>query len=224
MDHRQVIAALALFAAACGGAQPTATPTFFQPAGTYATAQSVEIVSATSNTQIYYTTDGSTPTTSSTLYSAPLQIATNTTLKAFATAAGHTQSAVATAVYVFITVSPAPAKVLTCDTLQFTGAPAGGTWSISSGAGSIDSAGLYSATAAGTATIAYALSGASATSTTTVATAFPGAAAAVPINGNLNSVPVYPQDNAFIGSNGHVYAAVIGPNNATTGVPTTVDT
>ena len=45
-----------------------ATPKFSGPAATYASAQSVTISDATSGTTNYYTTNGATPTTSSTKY------------------------------------------------------------------------------------------------------------------------------------------------------------
>jgi hypothetical protein len=76
-----------------------ATPTFLPVAGNYASAQSVQIQSATAGATIYYTTDGSTPTTSSTVYFSAVNVAANETLKAIATAAGYTQSNVGSAVY-----------------------------------------------------------------------------------------------------------------------------
>jgi hypothetical protein len=57
----------------------TATP----PGGTYTSAQSV-VLSANEAATIYYTTDGSTPTTSSPTYSGPIPISTTTTLNFFA--------------------------------------------------------------------------------------------------------------------------------------------
>jgi glucosylceramidase len=78
----------------------TATPTFLPVAGTYASTQTVAISDATANSTIYYTTDGSTPTTASTQYSGPIQVAADETLTAISTATGATQSAVGTAAYV----------------------------------------------------------------------------------------------------------------------------
>ncbi len=63
------------------------TPVFTPPAGTYSAAQSVSITSAGADS-IYYTTDGSTPTTSSTLYTGPISISTMTTLSAVGVNAG----------------------------------------------------------------------------------------------------------------------------------------
>ncbi|HVT98204.1 MAG TPA: FG-GAP-like repeat-containing protein [Acidobacteriaceae bacterium] len=79
---------------------PAATPTFSVASGTYAEAQTVTITDATQDAAIYYTTDGSVPTTGSTLYNAPLTVASSETVKAIAVAAGYTVSAVASANYV----------------------------------------------------------------------------------------------------------------------------
>ncbi len=77
----------------------TATPTFSPAAGTYTSIQTVTISDTTSGATIYYTTDGSTPTTSSTKYSAAITVSSTETIKAIAVATGYLQSAVATATY-----------------------------------------------------------------------------------------------------------------------------
>jgi hypothetical protein len=77
----------------------TATPTFSPAAGSYSSAQPVSISDATSGAQIYYTTDGSTPTTGSTLYSGPITVSATETLKAIAASAGFANSNVAAAAY-----------------------------------------------------------------------------------------------------------------------------
>src|SRR5207237_1262602 len=76
-----------------------ATPTFSPAAGTYTSAQNVTITTSTPNATIYYTADGTTPTTTSLRYAGPVTISATTTLKAMATASGLTNSAVATGVY-----------------------------------------------------------------------------------------------------------------------------
>jgi hypothetical protein len=81
------------------GQQLTATPSFSPPAGTYSTAQSVAITDSTPNASIYYTTNGTTPSTGSTLYTAPIQVASSETLEAVALAPGFSQSADALASY-----------------------------------------------------------------------------------------------------------------------------
>src|SRR5208337_2459018 len=76
-----------------------AVPTFSPVAGTYSSAQNVTISCTTPSPTIYYTTDGSTPTTGSTVYTTPVNVAASETLKAIATAPGFAQSAVGSAAY-----------------------------------------------------------------------------------------------------------------------------
>ena len=76
-----------------------ATPTFSPAAGTYTSVQTVTINDATSGATIYYTTNGTTPTTSSTKYTGPISVSSTTSIQAIAVASGDTQSAVATAAY-----------------------------------------------------------------------------------------------------------------------------
>ncbi len=79
--------------------QPVATPTFSPGGGTYTGSVTVSISDASSGATIYYTTDGSTPTTSSAVYSGALTFTQTTTLKAMAAASGMTNSGVASATY-----------------------------------------------------------------------------------------------------------------------------
>ena len=76
-----------------------AAPTFLPKAGTYTTVQSVAISDTTANSTIYYTTNGSAPTISSTPYTGPITVSTTQTIKAIAKAANYTNSSVATAAY-----------------------------------------------------------------------------------------------------------------------------
>ena len=77
-----------------------ATPTFTPASGTtFTSSQKVTISCATAGAKIYYTTDGTEPTTASTLYNGAFTITTTTTIKAIAVKDGMTDSAVVTATY-----------------------------------------------------------------------------------------------------------------------------
>lgn len=83
------------------GSEPlvAATPTFGLAGGTYTSSQSVAISSATSGATVKYTTDGSTPTSSSATYTGPITVSVTTTIKALAIKSGMTNSAIASATY-----------------------------------------------------------------------------------------------------------------------------
>jgi hypothetical protein len=87
---------------------PAATPTFTPAAGTYSSEQQVTISDATPNASIFYTTNGTTPTTASTPYTAPISVSASTTIKAIATAPGSLESAVASAIFRFEAQADAP--------------------------------------------------------------------------------------------------------------------
>jgi hypothetical protein len=81
------------------GEEKASAPTFSLAAGTYTADQSVTINSGTAGAKIYYTLDGTAPTTSSAVYSGPLSISSTTTLKAIAVYQGIANSDVSTATY-----------------------------------------------------------------------------------------------------------------------------
>jgi len=78
-----------------------ATPTFTPPAGNYSDPINVTIACATAGATVRYTTDGSTPDESSTMYDNPIPVATPTTIKAMAWKDEMEPSPVGTANYTF---------------------------------------------------------------------------------------------------------------------------
>ena len=88
-----------------------AAPVFSPAPGTYASALSVAITSATTGAFIRYTMDGSTPTASvGTLYSGPVPVGSTTTLKAMAFKAAMDDSSVTSGTY---TINGLPMYTLT---------------------------------------------------------------------------------------------------------------
>ena len=88
---------------------PTLTrPGFSPPGGSYTGTQTVTVSDVSRGVTIYYTTDGSTPTTSSAVYSAPLTVSSSKALNAIAALSGWTNSPVASAAYTIGTMLPAP--------------------------------------------------------------------------------------------------------------------
>jgi Chitobiase/beta-hexosaminidase C-terminal domain len=85
-----------------------AAPTFSPAAGTYTSAQSVTLADTTVGATIYYTTDGTTPTTSSKVYSGAISVAATITIQAIATATGYSNSPVSSAVYTITPPAAAP--------------------------------------------------------------------------------------------------------------------
>ncbi|MGB0065941.1 MAG: chitobiase/beta-hexosaminidase C-terminal domain-containing protein, partial [Terracidiphilus sp.] len=82
------------------------TPTFSPAAGSYTGTQSVTLSDTTSGATIYYTTNGTTPTSSSTKYTAAISVSTSETIKAIAELSGATNSAVASAAYTITVPTP----------------------------------------------------------------------------------------------------------------------
>jgi len=77
-----------------------AAPSFSPPGGTYSIPVSVTIDEATQGVTVYYTTDGSIPTTSSTVYTGPIVVSGVVTLNALAVGGGYRVSPVTTANYI----------------------------------------------------------------------------------------------------------------------------
>jgi beta-glucanase (GH16 family) len=103
---RFVLCASMVFLTGCGGGGTTntgtgsgttqaAVPTISTTAAQNS-AVVVTLATTTSGATIYYTMDGTTPTTSSMVYEAPFLVASNLTVNAIAVAAGDTNSSMAT--------------------------------------------------------------------------------------------------------------------------------
>lgn len=85
-----------------------ATPSFSVAAGTYADEQSVAISCATEGAAIYYTTNGSTPTSGSTEYTGPITVSSTQTIKAIAVKTECGNSSVSSATYTILDISATP--------------------------------------------------------------------------------------------------------------------
>jgi hypothetical protein len=78
----------------------------FSPPGPYISGPTaVDITSSTAGASIYYTIDGSIPTTNSTLCTGPITVTNGTTLKAIAVANGYDSSAVTSQTYSFLSAA-----------------------------------------------------------------------------------------------------------------------
>ncbi|AXC11044.1 hypothetical protein ACPOL_1700 [Acidisarcina polymorpha] len=82
----------------------TNPPQFSLAGGSYSGAQQVIITDSSPGSSIYYTLDGSQPTTASALYRQPITVSVSETVTAIATAPGLAQSPVTSAIY---TIGPA---------------------------------------------------------------------------------------------------------------------
>ena len=113
------------------GAATVAAPAFSPKAGTYSSAQSVSITDATAGAAIYYTTNGATPSTSSTLYTGPIVVSSTETLKAIGVETGYRNSTVATAIFTIAAAvpvfSPRAGTYTSAQSVSITDATAGAT-------------------------------------------------------------------------------------------------
>jgi hypothetical protein len=75
---------------------PTAVPTFSPAPGTYSSVQKVTIRDTNPKATIYYTTNGTAPTTSSPIYAGPITVAVAETVKAIAVVADSSAGTITT--------------------------------------------------------------------------------------------------------------------------------
>ena len=101
----------------------TASP----PGGTYSSTQSVTLTcndgSGSGCDKIYYTADGSTPTTSSPIYSSPINISADTTLKFFAKDLAGNSESVKTEIYTFGDATPPTPNPMTWAMAPYAASP-----------------------------------------------------------------------------------------------------
>ena len=86
-----------------------ANPVFSLAGGEYEGAQTLKISCTTADATIYYTTNGEVPSTSSNVYSDPITISENTTIKAYAVKNGLEDSEVVEAIY---TITEGPDAII----------------------------------------------------------------------------------------------------------------
>ena len=89
-------------------APPAAAPSFSLGTGQYTSVQSVSLSDATPGAAIFYTTNGSTPTSASPLYTGPIPVAATQTIQAVALVSGGTPSPIASATYTIVLPTAAP--------------------------------------------------------------------------------------------------------------------
>jgi len=102
-------------------------------AGTYTSAQSVTVTDSTAGATVYYTTNGTTPTASSSVYSGAISVSATETVEAIAVVSGFSNSAVASAAYTINlpaatpVISPAAGTYTSVQSVTITDATAGAT-------------------------------------------------------------------------------------------------
>jgi hypothetical protein len=113
-----------------GGGGTVATPVISPGTEGFQASVSATITDSTTGSTIYYTQDGSTPTTSSAIYTTALTITSTTTLTAMAAASGMTNSSISAVTYSLDTPAANPVIAL-----------AGGTYSMPTTTAITDSTG-----------------------------------------------------------------------------------
>ena len=105
-------------------------PSFSPVEGAVLAGTEVTINTTTDDATIYYTTDGTTPTTESSVYSTPITINTAMTIKAIAVKEGMNNSTVSTATY---TITVAPTIIVSTNTIEAVAPGTNGTITVTYG-------------------------------------------------------------------------------------------
>ena len=167
--------------------QPAA-PNFSPNGGSLTNGQTIAIMDATPNASIYYTLDGSLPSTNSSRYSGPITISSSTTVTAVAITesvqSSYASKAFSVALPIAVALTPSGVTLGPSQSQLFQATVSGTsqtavTYSISPAIGSISSAGLYTApanpTTANTVTVTSRLVAASGQSAQAQVNVIPGA-------------------------------------------------
>ena len=115
MDLKKItlLSAALLLLVSCGGGSTTGdgggdgdlesvvAPTLDPSGGTFDEPQAITIATTTEGATIYYTTDGTDPTSSSNEYTEQVTISTDSTIKAIAVKSGMTDSDISSGSYIF---------------------------------------------------------------------------------------------------------------------------
>ncbi len=128
LPNNRDIAILAVDVTGAGSLTPTAlTPIFSPAAATYMSRQNVTLSDGLPGTTIYFTLDGTTPTTASARYGSPLAVNSTTTIKALAVTNGYSNSAIAKATYTIAPQNTGPVGVNLASVANVVGIGADGT-------------------------------------------------------------------------------------------------
>jgi hypothetical protein len=131
----------------------TPAPVIAPPGGTFSSPQTVTITDTVTNASIFYTTDGSPPSPSSTPYNGAITVSASETINAIAIAPGSFPSAVTSAI--FDILAPTTTVLTYSPTTIFTGEPVTLTVMVSSNGSPVTGTVTFSenGTAIGTATL-----------------------------------------------------------------------
>jgi uncharacterized membrane protein len=110
VGSQYAVSAYGLLGTSTNPGSAAATPTLSPSPGFYHSIQAVALGDATPGAVIYYTTDGTPPTTNSPVYAAPFFVASTSTVQAIASAPNLANSSVASGTYTLTPIGVSPAE------------------------------------------------------------------------------------------------------------------